>query len=385
MRVVHASYSSTRGGAARAAFRSYSATRSLLPETFFVESHASTSPKPLAERMEAEISKRLGSGPGNFRSAALIPGRARREIELISPDLVHLHWVGRGFLSIEQIGLLKSPVVWTLHDMWMFGGTRHYEVNPVGGFFDSISVHRKRLFWRHPIGVIAPTKWIADHARRSQVLRRSTIEVIPNPVPLDVFHPADSHLARERLDLVTQGPLIGFVSDVGSRNRLKGFEELLTAMLQVRRHRPDARLVLIGRTSREVGTKMEWILSTGMIHDDDLLRQAYAACDIIVVPSLVDNAPQSATEAAACGRPVVAFNVGGLGEVIEDGVTGFLAGPQDTTALADLILELLSDDALRIRMGEEGRKRAVRLWDPRSVGRRYLEFYEAFLAQGRGR
>ena len=81
----------------------------------------------------------------------------------------------------------------------------------------------------------------------------------------------------------------------------------------------------------------------------------YAAFDALILPSANEGTPVSAIEALAGGRPVVATRVGGVPDVVRDGVDGFLVEPGDVDAMADRLAALASDEQLRHRMGEAGR------------------------------
>jgi glycosyltransferase involved in cell wall biosynthesis len=103
----------------------------------------------------------------------------------------------------------------------------------------------------------------------------------------------------------------------------------------------------------------------------------------VVLPSRQENFPNAALEAAACGRPVAAFEVGGNPEVVQDGRTGFLAPPFDTGALADGIARLLGDPATRDRLGGAARELVEARWTVPLLADRYAALYRGILI-GRG-
>jgi len=115
----------------------------------------------------------------------------------------------------------------------------------------------------------------------------------------------------------------------------------------------------------------------GHLHDDTTLALLYSAADVTVVPSRQDNLPQSGTEAQTCGCPVVAFNVAGLPDVVEDGTTGYLAEAYSSEDLAKGIAWVLEDAERRAQLGGQARERALRLWSPDVVVPQYVEVYQA--------
>jgi len=381
MRVVHGSYSKTRGGAARAASRIFDAIQSEIPNSWFVESASDDRPQSSAShRIEAKLSRWQGSAPGHFKSSAIVPGKAAARIRAFEPDVIHLHWIGKGFMSIEQVATFRTPIVWTLHDMWVFSGTRHYSDGPCTMGWDWLTHWRKEKLWRRPPAVAAPSQWVADLARGSRILGDAHIEVIPNPVPWSEFYPLDITAARKWLDLPDGQPIVGFISQMGRVNHLKGYAALMQAMEEVRNRIPEAHLLSIGNSDAKFEDARQWVHNTGWISEHSLLRSAYSACDIIVVPSMQDNAPQSAGEAAACGRPVIAFDVGGIGGMVKHRETGLLVPAADSGALAAAIIEALDNPVSRAKWGAAARKMAIDRWGPKTIGRQYANLYETAIS-----
>ena len=120
---------------------------------------------------------------------------------------------------------------------------------------------------------------------------------------------------------------------------------------------------------------------TGHLHDDLSLRVLYSAADVMVVPSRQEVFGQTASEAHACGIPVVAFDTGGLPEIVEDSVTGALAEPFDPQALATAIRWVLEDPQRRRALGVAARDRAERLWAPARVAGLYADVYRRVMTQ----
>jgi glycosyltransferase involved in cell wall biosynthesis len=112
------------------------------------------------------------------------------------------------------------------------------------------------------------------------------------------------------------------------------------------------------------------------ITNDRTLSFVYSAADLFVLPSLGDNLPNTALESIACGTPVVAFETGGVPEMVRPGVNGFLAPRGDGAKLKDAIVRLLDDMGLRAEMGANCRKIAMAEYDLAIQAKRYLEIYE---------
>lgn len=321
-------------------------------------------------------------------------------------DLVHLHWLGDITLSIEEIGRLPMPLVWSLHDQWAFCGGEHYTNPPQAGETASSDERyrsgytqatrpshesgpdlnrrtwlRKRRAWRHPINIVAPSNWMASCARSSLLMGGWPITVIPYPIDLERWAPLDKHQARSILQLPLDRPLILFGAVGGTSDPRKGADLLLDALQRLRLQvegtaLEQLELVVFGQGRPAKPPNLGFpIHFSGRLHDDLSLRLLYAAADVYVIPSRQDNLPNTGLEAHACGTPVVAFRTGGLVDIVDDRVSGALAEPFDADSLAQALRWILESDERRQRLGVAARYRAEQLWRPQLVASMYRDFY----------
>lgn len=117
------------------------------------------------------------------------------------------------------------------------------------------------------------------------------------------------------------------------------------------------------------------ILWRGNVDGDEALRALYCSADLLAVPSREDNMPLTAMEAQSCGVPVVAFDIGGLSDIVINEKTGLLVPTLDTKKLGAAISHLLSEQSLRIQMASEAERHAKHTWSPKVVAQHYLEVY----------
>lgn len=334
-----------------------------------------------------------------------------KELRRNDVDLIHLHWLGDSTLSIEEIGQLPQPIVWRLPDQWAFLGAEHYTTPPGPGEIessderfvygyprDSRPAHesgpdlnrrtwlRKKRAWRRPINIVCTTAWLADCARRSALMKDWPISVIPNPLDLTAYAPLDQAVGRELHHLPQDRPLILFGALGGTTDFRKGADLLFDALKILRHqvagtHLANLELVVFG--SREpidppqLGFPVHWLGSLG---DDVNLRLAYTAADVMVVPSRQEAFGQTASEAQACGTPVVAFRTGGPIDIVEDRVTGALADPFDPASLAESIRWVLEESQRQRELAASARQRAETLFNPRRIAGLYTEVYKQALA-----
>lgn len=171
---------------------------------------------------------------------------------------------------------------------------------------------------------------------------------------------------------------------VGRLAAIKGLPTLFEALALLRDARPDATLTLIGdgperealrRTAERMG--LGPAVSFAGYRSQDEVAAALAEADVFVLPSFAEGVPVVLMEAMASCVPVVATRVGGVAELVEDGVSGFLAPPGDVGTLADRIARLLDDPALRVRMGEAGRAMVTAAFDAETEAARLLALLRA--------
>lgn len=332
------------------------------------------------------------------------------ELARAQADVLHLHWLGRDTLSVEEIGALRGPIVWTMHDMWPFCGAEHYtdDSRYVSGYtrasrpahesgtdLNRWTWERKKRAWRTPMHLVAPSTWLRDCVQRSHLMHDWPCAVIPNPLDLSVFQSMDKREARQRLSLAADVPVVLFGAIGGSADRRKGADLLLEALARLRAldaggSTPALQLLVFGEQApADAGHAFAQVAavlgaplrSVGELRDDAQLRLHYAAADVMVVPSRIDNLPQTATEAMACGTPVVAFRLGGLPDIVQHQQTGYLAEPLDATSLAEGIRWVLSDEARRRTLSDAARAFAEQNWAQVVVARQYANVYREVLAQ----
>jgi glycosyltransferase involved in cell wall biosynthesis len=398
----------TQGGAARAAYRLHQGLiRCGLDSHMLVQDKSSddftvrgtvTKGAYLLARLRANFDAiPLCLYPGRhaaFFSSAILSDTLKREINTLNPDVVNLHWVSYGFMRIETLAAIKRPIVWTLHDMWPFTGGCHYSEGcdhyltgcgrcPLLSSTKNCDLsrwnwNRKANKWPSlPMTIVSPSRWLADCARKSSLFKYSDIEVIPNGINLTRFYPRNRSMCRDILSLPKNKKIIlcGGINCKGDRR--KGLDLLFTALLQLKGTISDFELVIIGEsrpaTDPDFGFPVNYL---GMLNDEISLALAYCAADVFVAPSREENLSNMVMESISCGLPCVAFAIGGMPDMIEHGLNGFLASPFDSTDLAAGIARILGDDSLQNKMSHYSRFKAEREFAMEMVASRYGILYD---------
>jgi glycosyltransferase involved in cell wall biosynthesis len=415
MKVLHLSYSDISGGAAKAAYRLHQGllaheikSEMLVGRRKIKNNNIHGPQSPEAELFWHTIipglaKKFLGlqKSPNPIsHSLNLFPTWKHKTINRSDADLIHLHWVGGEFISIEEISKITKPIVWTLHDSWPFCGAEHHpmvgDVRFVEGYtranrpsghhgldLDRINWNRKRRAWEKCVfHLIAPSQWELEMAQKSKLMGSYPSICIPNIVDTEQFKPVPRSIAREILNV----PEDHFVILAGAENNQdqnKGIELFRKALLELPKHIGGQRwgVLMIGYVEDwDFSTNASFIKELGTL-DTMGLRLAYSSADIFASSSIVESFGLTSAEAMACGTPVVAFNSSGLKDTVVNGETGYLVDLYQFKALADSIIHILSNKELLATLGQNAVKRANSIWSTEVVVNQHIDYYRSVIRQ----
>lgn len=331
--------------------------------------------------------KAIGARRGEILSGNVFPSGMQRRLREIDADVLHLHWVGLEMLRIEEIARLGKPVVWTMHDEWFALGLEHYAptagepaavVAGRGALFRSLddSVRRRKAAaWKScDPEIVCPSRWLARRIDAAGLVASERIHVISNTVPLDTFQPRDRAAARTRLGLPKDCTVIGMGALNAEDDPRKGFDYLRRALeiLSGRANSDSLRVLVFG--GRAAGNLSLQARFAGTIRGDADLAAHIAAMDVFVCPSRVENLPNTIAEALACGVPAVAFDVGGIPDLIRHRENGFLARPYDVGELVEGIEFCLAPER-RDTLASAARAFAESSLGGASVAGQYISIY----------
>jgi glycosyltransferase involved in cell wall biosynthesis len=400
--VVHLNKHESTGGAAIAASRLHGSLRDHgVDSTMLVERTSSSDPTVQSRtRLPNGVTSVLRFGLDTLRtyaaagsvagfSSAQIPSRVSREIGDRDPDVTHLHWVGDGYLSAEDIGEIPGPLVWTLHDNWAFTGGCHYAEDctryrdacgacPVLGSDDeddlsARTLARKREHWDHSsFHLVAPSNWIIEMCRESTLFGEADSRVIPNGIDTEAFRPeVDTGLNVPTGEKTTI--LFGALS--ATSDHRKGHDLLAKALNGLDRP-SEYRCLVFGGDGDVLPESDVTVHSLGYLPESHLV-DLYGSCDVMVVPSRYESFGQTAVEALACGTPVVAFDATGPRDIVTHRKTGYLAEPYVPLDLQAGIEWVTASETRNERLGSAARTDAVERFDIGTVTEQYATLYES--------
>lgn len=314
-------------------------------------------------------------------------------------DVLHLHWINLRFIPLKALPQNK-PIVWTLHDSWPFCGICHY-------FFEceeyqrqcgkcpflhsdkakdlSFEIWKKKaeIYKNLDLHFVSPSQWLAGCARQSSLLSQFPVIVIPNCLDTKLFRPLNekeiSPKWQELQQVSKKKPLVLFGAFNAVNDRIKGFVYLVSALKRLEQsgHTDDFELVVFGVNKSELSINVNIpIHYVGYVYNTNELVSLYNLASVTVVPSLTENLSCSIMESLSCATPVVAFNIGGNGDMIEHKVNGYLAKEKDDADLAAGILWCLESNEGN-RLGKAGREKVARNYTFDVVCRQYKALYES--------
>ena len=400
------------GGAARSAYRLHQGLRKAgIESTLLVQNKTTQDPtvitpvgfvntlrKKIKTRWETFQTQHYPSLQGKMFSVAASPsGEIIDLINRSDADIVHLHWVHEGMIRLEDLPKITKPLVWSLHDNWVFTGGCHVKwgceryLNHCGNcpLLESHEDHdlSYRIWTRkhkvfaamHSLTFIGLSRWMAHCAQESSLLHASHVLHLPNPLDTTTYHPIDKKIAKSLLNLAANTQLIVFGAMNSTSDRNKGFEHLRNALNHLTR--TNVELAIFGnaplQSPQDFPFKTHYL---GKFSDDLALSILYSAADVMVVPSLQENLSNAIMEALSCGTPVVAFDVGGNGDLIDHQRNGYLARPYESEDLAYGIDWVLAHND-HAQLSTHGRDKVLSHFASDRVIPRYISLYRTLLPQ----
>ena len=314
--------------------------------------------------------------------------------EFKKADIIHLHWINQGMLSVREIGKIVASgkkIVWTMHDMWPFTGICHHagqcihfekgcEMCP---YLNNPSKHdisyttfliKQAAYSQGNIHFVACSNWLKELAVKSKLTTHHKVSAIANPINTELYKPKDKTELRKAMNLPTDKKIILFAAAKVSDKR-KGIDYLVEASKIISHQKSNNILFLIaGDRSEEIIVQLALpAISVGYVSSADM-PNIYNAADVFVTPSLQENLPNTIMESMACGTPCVGFNIGGIPEMIDHKQNGYIANYKDAQDLANGLLWVLKESASET-LSYNARNKVVTNYSETTIAKRYLEIY----------
>ena len=275
----------------------------------------------------------------------------KKHVKRLDPDVIHLHWVNDNFFDLADLQSLGKPIVWSLHDMWPFTGGCHYD-GECGKYVteclkcpqlssEEYADLTNRIFKRKNtiyksidrLEVIGLSRWMYDCAKASALFMDCPITNLPNCIDTNEYNQGSRDSIRRKFDISGAKSVILFGGINGVGVPRKGFSYLLEALNHLS---PESfELAIFGNDVIPHNFSKFKVYNFGVVTTPKDMSEIYSCADVMVLPSLQENLSNTVIESLSCGTPVVAFDIGGNGDMVKHKCNGYLVATIDAYLLAE--------------------------------------------------
>ena len=403
MKILHLVAGELSGGAAKGALNLHNALLNL-----GIDSHILTTAKDTLNKtnistlnkykaffyakIDSSISRICGSEnifSNNFFGFNILKHQSYK-----NADIIHLHWVNSGFISLRNIASINKPIIWSIRDMWAFSGGCHYAIAnnnlcfkyqtsckscpalvPRFKILKNLALfnqHIKIKSYPKNLHFVGISNWISECLRQSMIAKNAPISTIFNCIDESEFTPIDKKIARQILQINTNKKII-LCGANAPNDFYKGFGHFIKALSFLPKEKYylcffgklDERLIPCGFEFKNFGYHNSVIA----------LRTIYSAADVFVAPSLLDAAPKTIMESLACKTPVVAFDNSGGSDIIKHKISGYLAKFDSVDDLANGVKWITSANNYDA-ISHQARQSILEQFSAKNIAKQYIALYE---------
>jgi glycosyltransferase involved in cell wall biosynthesis len=308
--------------------------------------------------------------------------------EVKNADVIHLHWINKGFISLNGLEDLYNSgkkIIWTAHDLWPFtggcyhpkgcdyfgtgcGNCKYIKNQKLKDLSRSVFEHKLRIYQKYKPTIVVPGYWAYSQAKKSLLSPYIDLHQISHFIDKDVFLPAAKESGQKfRL----------LFSSINLLDRAKGLidlAEIIKQMPESYRNRLD--LTLIGHAKSEIPEIPCDIRKIGIVDSPEDMVFHYQNADAVISPSYEETFGLVVTEAQSCGIPVLAYSSGELAFNINDGNTGYLSPRGNIGHLKNSLMQLMDKNENEFkRLADNAREFASTKFCKQMAVRKYEELY----------
>lgn len=316
-------------------------------------------------------------------SLSLYPTGLHKKINSLNPDIVNLHWLGNSMISIKEISKIKSPIVWTLHDMWPMCGLEHYSTNkkyfinenksPKQRFnLDDYVWGQKKKYFKKINKIICTSNWMYQKAKNSYIFNDKKIKEIPITLDTKFWKPQNKIASKKFFKINSNEQVIAFGADNFLKNNRKGFL-YFSKSVEVFLNNSQYKIIIFGESSNLPFEKnYSNIINLGYVKDKYTLRMIFSATDVMVVPSLIESFGMVALESLHCETPCVVFENTGTTSIVNHKVNGYIAKYKSSEDLKLGINWVLNNT----KIVKSNIKRTLGKFDNKEIISQYIKFLQ---------
>jgi glycosyltransferase involved in cell wall biosynthesis len=403
MKILQISYSNYLGGASRAVWRLHKcmSKNNINTDLMVINADKTISKKIfspynklqykiffLKKILSSLFSKIFLPNRLSIQSCSLFQTNFYKFINSSSYDIINLHWICAETMSIEDIGKVKKPIVWTLHDMWPFTKTEHFtfnndwktiidkKKNNISSFIQKIVLRRKLLNWKKKnFYIVGVSDWISNCAKKSLLFRNNKIVTIGNTLDFNFWKPIDKVSCKKYFNIPFNVKVFGHGS-LGKSNQLLKGRDLLEKALEISNFKKTKAVILnFGDTNLNLNSEIKVINLGKLMSDKDILF-FYNSLDFFINSSRLESFGQTALEANSCGVPVLCFNTSGLKDIIKNKKNGLCIENFNINKFAkglNFFLNINKSDYKK--MSNFSRKHVLKKFSYNAISKKYMNLY----------
>ncbi|MFC1848883.1 glycosyltransferase [candidate division CSSED10-310 bacterium] len=413
MKILFINAQDTKGGAAIAPYRlSKGLDKYFGTENYFIvgKKHSGDANIFWTRKNEAQaaievltdkVMNKLGLQYQYFPFSSRFILKKTRELQ---PDIISLHNTHEGYFKTALLTELSkmAPIAWTLHDMWSFtanaahtfgdeswkqlrGGKGEKKIYPPLGLNTGrwLLRQKRRIYRKSNIHLITPSNWLYNLVKQSPVFENKPVVCIPHGINTEIFKKRDKLQCRKMLDLDPKANIIIFTS-AGHPGLCpwKGGQHLVD-ILKILDEKADRKIIMMfvgkGELSLGITLKNLSFQSLGFVHNERFMPLLLSAADLFIYPTLADSFGLVLAESICCGTPAISFDVGGVGDIIKNDVSGYLIDAFQVDDFVAQIIELMNNKEKLAALSDSALHFAFKNFDLQQVAKRYFELFESIL------
>jgi glycosyltransferase involved in cell wall biosynthesis len=336
--IVLFSRSLVGGGAARAAGRWVDA----LDCQFVIENQKTIKFKvsKLAKFVERKIISNFDLGAYGPTSLSLFSSLQKKDIVKSQARYYFIHWVQSNFMSIFLLSSIAKRSIFYAHDEWLLTNMGHYQAyynaTTKSKVFDYLQDYKCKQVLGKCMAVVTPSIWLEAKFQKLDLNLRTA--VIPNPMPDLFLEPINFIELRRNYGISLDAKIVLLISDSNIQDPRKGILDAIEMIQILQRDLDDLIVFFVGRSNSTFLDGVVNLVDFGYVNSDQKLREIYGIANCTLIPSLIDNFPQTSTESQATGTPVVVYDSGGSPEtVLIPDISGKIVPFRDSKAYLDAV------------------------------------------------
>jgi glycosyltransferase involved in cell wall biosynthesis len=266
-----------------------------------------------------------------------------QEYEVQNADIIHLHWINHGFIDIKDLSKLNKPIVWTLHDCWVFTGGCHHFFScenfknncgtcPVlksennNDLSNYVFRRKQKHLPMSNIKYVAISSWMKKQAKLGSLLRNELIELIPSGIDCSIYNYDSNSDIRTRFNLKKEDSIVL----MGAQHIDSPYKGVQLSVDALNKYNKKLIVITFGNGEIILSNKLHKVISFGFVSDAKEMANLYKAADVFLCTSIVEGFGMTVAESQCSGTPAIAFEETGPSDIITHKSTGYLAKYKDT-------------------------------------------------------